>query len=138
MLSPLGMTKKPGECGTCTWTGRTAKSWVSDLCALVDCITWPCADVESSVTFPLSFPPPDLFVGQLKSSMTCTVCDFRSTMFDPFWDLSIPVPQVRRWPQPVVSLSHTHTSLHPYLSSKLSCKTQCLEHPLVAALLHRL
>lgn len=37
-----------------------------------------------------------------------------------------------------LSLSRTHTSLHPHLGSKLSCKTQCLEHPLVAALLHRL
>uniref|UniRef100_A0A1A7YX61 Ubiquitin carboxyl-terminal hydrolase n=1 Tax=Iconisemion striatum TaxID=60296 RepID=A0A1A7YX61_9TELE len=35
----------------------------------------------------------DLFVGQLKSSLTCTVCGFRSTMFDPFWDLSIPIAQ---------------------------------------------
>uniref|UniRef100_A0A8C7Z2I2 Ubiquitin carboxyl-terminal hydrolase n=1 Tax=Oryzias sinensis TaxID=183150 RepID=A0A8C7Z2I2_9TELE len=37
----------------------------------------------------------DLFVGQLKSSLTCTVCGFRSTMFDPFWDLSIPIAQER-------------------------------------------
>lgn len=36
----------------------------------------------------------DLFVGQLKSSLTCTACGFRSTMFDPFWDLSIPIAQV--------------------------------------------
>ncbi|XP_068457394.1 ubiquitin carboxyl-terminal hydrolase 2-like [Clinocottus analis] len=35
----------------------------------------------------------DLFVGQLKSSVTCTFCGFRSTVFDPFWDLSIPVAQ---------------------------------------------
>uniref|UniRef100_A0A3Q3WNL2 Ubiquitin carboxyl-terminal hydrolase n=1 Tax=Mola mola TaxID=94237 RepID=A0A3Q3WNL2_MOLML len=35
----------------------------------------------------------DLFVGQLKSSVTCTVCGFSSTVFDPFWDLSIPVAQ---------------------------------------------
>nr|XP_020453979.1 ubiquitin carboxyl-terminal hydrolase 2-like [Monopterus albus] len=35
----------------------------------------------------------DLFVGQLKSSLTCSVCGFRSTMFDPFWDLSIPIAQ---------------------------------------------
>ncbi|KAK2828383.1 hypothetical protein Q5P01_019417 [Channa striata] len=33
----------------------------------------------------------DLFVGQLKSSLTCTVCGFRSTVFDPFWDLSVPI-----------------------------------------------
>ncbi|KAF3705843.1 Ubiquitin carboxyl-terminal hydrolase 2 [Channa argus] len=35
----------------------------------------------------------DLFVGQLKSSLTCTVCGFRSTVFDPFWDLSVPIVQ---------------------------------------------
>ncbi|XP_037605144.1 ubiquitin carboxyl-terminal hydrolase 2-like isoform X2 [Sebastes umbrosus] len=35
----------------------------------------------------------DLFVGQLKSSVTCSVCGFCSTVFDPFWDLSIPVAQ---------------------------------------------
>ncbi|KAL3043268.1 hypothetical protein OYC64_021064 [Pagothenia borchgrevinki] len=35
----------------------------------------------------------DLFVGQLKSSVTCSSCGFRSTVFDPFWDLSIPVAQ---------------------------------------------
>ncbi|XP_058482483.1 ubiquitin carboxyl-terminal hydrolase 2-like [Solea solea] len=35
----------------------------------------------------------DLFVGQLKSSLTCSVCGFRSTVFDPFWDLSIPIAQ---------------------------------------------
>ncbi|KAM8835496.1 ubiquitin carboxyl-terminal hydrolase 2-like [Synchiropus picturatus] len=35
----------------------------------------------------------DLFVGQLKSSLTCTVCGFRSTVFEPFWDLSIPIAQ---------------------------------------------
>lgn len=38
--------------------------------------------------------PLDLFVGQLKSSLTCSVCGFRSTMFDPFWDLSIPIAKV--------------------------------------------
>lgn len=29
----------------------------------------------------------DLFVGQLKSSLKCTVCGNTSTTFDPFWDL---------------------------------------------------
>ncbi|XP_053126083.1 ubiquitin carboxyl-terminal hydrolase 2 isoform X2 [Hemicordylus capensis] len=35
----------------------------------------------------------DLFVGQLKSSLTCSVCGFCSTAFDPFWDLSLPIPK---------------------------------------------
>ncbi|XP_013885982.1 ubiquitin carboxyl-terminal hydrolase 2 [Austrofundulus limnaeus] len=33
----------------------------------------------------------DLFVGQLKSSLTCSHCGFCSTCFDPFWDLSLPI-----------------------------------------------
>ncbi|XP_034556956.1 ubiquitin carboxyl-terminal hydrolase 2a isoform X2 [Notolabrus celidotus] len=33
----------------------------------------------------------DLFVGQLKSSLTCRHCGFCSTVFDPFWDLSLPI-----------------------------------------------
>lgn len=49
------------------------------------------------------FVPVDLFVGQLKSCVTCAVCGFCSTVFDPFWDLSIPVAQVR-------TRTHTHTS----------------------------
>lgn len=39
--------------------------------------------------------PPDLFVGQLKSSLTCSECGYCSTAFDPFWDLSLPIPKVR-------------------------------------------
>ncbi|NWV42217.1 UBP2 hydrolase, partial [Grantiella picta] len=37
----------------------------------------------------------DLFVGQLKSSLTCSECGYCSTAFDPFWDLSLPIPKVR-------------------------------------------
>ncbi|XP_077161732.1 ubiquitin carboxyl-terminal hydrolase 2 isoform X2 [Paroedura picta] len=33
----------------------------------------------------------DLFVGQLKSSLTCGACRYCSTAFDPFWDLSLPI-----------------------------------------------
>ncbi|XP_042330625.1 ubiquitin carboxyl-terminal hydrolase 2 isoform X2 [Sceloporus undulatus] len=33
----------------------------------------------------------DLFVGQLKSSLTCSACSYCSTAFDPFWDLSLPI-----------------------------------------------
>ncbi|CAG0912588.1 unnamed protein product [Notodromas monacha] len=35
----------------------------------------------------------DIFVGQLKSTLTCTVCDHKSVTFDPFWDLSVSLPQ---------------------------------------------
>ncbi|XP_061519185.1 ubiquitin carboxyl-terminal hydrolase 8 isoform X2 [Anopheles gambiae] len=34
----------------------------------------------------------DLFVGQLRSTLKCTFCNMESTMFDPFWDLSLPLP----------------------------------------------
>ncbi|KAG8141574.1 hypothetical protein E2320_007180 [Naja naja] len=33
----------------------------------------------------------NLFVGQLKSSLTCSSCGYCSTAFDPFWDLSLPI-----------------------------------------------
>eukprot|EP00743_Colponemidia_sp_Colp-15_P010279 GILK01011304.1.p1 GENE.GILK01011304.1~~GILK01011304.1.p1 ORF type:complete len:590 (-),score=84.15 GILK01011304.1:61-1830(-) len=36
----------------------------------------------------------DLFSGQLQSTLTCTVCGYRSYCFDPFLDLSIPIPSV--------------------------------------------
>ncbi|XP_049768106.1 ubiquitin carboxyl-terminal hydrolase 21-like [Schistocerca cancellata] len=34
----------------------------------------------------------DIFVGQLKSTLRCTVCGHCSVTFDPFWDLSLPIP----------------------------------------------
>lgn len=35
----------------------------------------------------------DLFVGQLKSKLTFASCKHTSVTFDPFWDLSIPIPK---------------------------------------------
>lgn len=35
----------------------------------------------------------DLFVGQLKSKLTFCLCNHTSVTFDPFWDLSIPIPR---------------------------------------------
>lgn len=35
----------------------------------------------------------DLFVGQLKSTLRCCVCGYSSVTFDPFWDLSVPIPK---------------------------------------------
>ncbi|XP_023722638.1 ubiquitin carboxyl-terminal hydrolase 2 isoform X2 [Cryptotermes secundus] len=34
----------------------------------------------------------DIFVGQLKSTLRCTACGHCSVTFDPFWDLSLPIP----------------------------------------------
>ncbi|CAG9814103.1 unnamed protein product [Phaedon cochleariae] len=36
------------------------------------------------------------FVGLLKSSLKCTYCGYFSVTFDPFWDLSLPIPQRTR------------------------------------------
>jgi ubiquitin carboxyl-terminal hydrolase 2/21 len=36
-------------------------------------------------------PITDLFCGQLQSSITCHKCETRCTMYEPFWDLSIPI-----------------------------------------------
>ncbi|KAL3312666.1 Ubiquitin carboxyl-terminal hydrolase 21 [Cichlidogyrus casuarinus] len=33
----------------------------------------------------------DLFMGQLMSTLECTECGVKSTTFDPFWDLSLPI-----------------------------------------------
>lgn len=38
----------------------------------------------------------DLFVGQLKSTLRCTTCGNASVTFDPFWDLSVPLPSSSR------------------------------------------
>jgi len=48
---------------------------------------------------------PDLFVGQLRSSLTCSHCGFCSTVFDPFWDLSLPIAKVTEH-------THTHARTH--------------------------
>jgi len=34
----------------------------------------------------------DIFVGQLKSTLRCSTCDFESVTFEAFWDLSLPIP----------------------------------------------
>lgn len=38
----------------------------------------------------------DLFVGQLKSMLKCCDCGHTSITFDPFWDLSLPIPRKSR------------------------------------------
>lgn len=35
----------------------------------------------------------DMFVGQLKSTLDFTECGHKSVTFDPFWDLSLPIPR---------------------------------------------
>uniref|UniRef100_T1GHH2 ubiquitinyl hydrolase 1 n=1 Tax=Megaselia scalaris TaxID=36166 RepID=T1GHH2_MEGSC len=53
-------------------------------------LTWEWySKVESSIV-------KDLFVGQLKSTLKCTVCGNTSVTFDPFWDLSVPLPSSSR------------------------------------------
>ncbi|CAF0944196.1 unnamed protein product [Didymodactylos carnosus] len=38
----------------------------------------------------------DIFVGQLKSTLECSHCGYQSITFDPFWDLSVPLPRVSK------------------------------------------
>jgi len=38
----------------------------------------------------------DLCVGQLRSSLTCSHCGYVSNVWDPFWDLSVPLPSGAR------------------------------------------
>lgn len=38
----------------------------------------------------------ELFMGQLKSTLKCQTCDHISVTFDPFWDLSLPIPSQRK------------------------------------------
>ena len=35
----------------------------------------------------------DLLVGQLQSTLTCQQCSYVSVVYDPFWDLSLPIPK---------------------------------------------
>lgn len=35
----------------------------------------------------------DIFCGQLRSYVTCRTCNNRSSAYDPFWDLSLPLPR---------------------------------------------
>ena len=92
-------TRKGNECGTSTLRGRTAKSLVSnpprDYMLMVTALgaAWKCGICGICVTFH-SVSLTDLFVGQLKSSLTCNECGFCSTVFDPFWDLSLPISKV--------------------------------------------
>lgn len=37
----------------------------------------------------------DVFAGQLKSEITCRLCSHTSICWDPFWDLSLPLPRGR-------------------------------------------
>ena len=38
----------------------------------------------------------DIFCGQLRSYVTCKKCKYRSSAYDPFWDLSIPLPKNKK------------------------------------------
>jgi len=38
----------------------------------------------------------DIFAGQLKSTLECTTCGYKSVTFDMFWDLSLPLPRVNK------------------------------------------
>lgn len=71
----------------------TARLWVRGR-VLGPGRTWP-LQLMSSVTFiPCLSLYLDLFVGQLKSCLKCQACGYRSTTFEVFCDLSLPIPKV--------------------------------------------
>ena len=57
-------------------------------------------------------------MGQLKSSLTCSECGYCSTAFDPFWDLSLPIPKVRGPHRPQSPAPHTLCLTHAVLPQK--------------------
>lgn len=36
----------------------------------------------------------DMFVGQLKSTLTCTKCDYKSPTYELFWHVAVPIPKI--------------------------------------------
>lgn len=39
----------------------------------------------------------DMFVGQLRSALSCQTCGYTSNTFDPFWDISLPIKKSRSY-----------------------------------------
>ncbi|XP_062499390.1 ubiquitin carboxyl-terminal hydrolase 2-like [Corticium candelabrum] len=68
----------------------------------------------------------ELFVGQLKSTVTCTRCGNISDTYDPFWDLSLPIPQKKRssYTQP-----YSFTSSYLSSSERLGFSTSIVDTP---------
>lgn len=68
-----------------------------NVCNLIECVN--CRDAEKAQQSWMRYLRMDnsrivdIFVGQLKSTLRCTHCQHSSVTFDPFWDLSLPVPQ---------------------------------------------
>lgn len=94
----------PREPCFCMWLSKLRPAWVGKEEKHPACSAWP-----GSLS-------PDLFVGQLKSSLTCTDCGYCSTVFDPFWDLSLPIAKVC---SAVVPASASHSGLSKVVTSDL-------------------
>lgn len=92
-VTPAATTNAPTRCGNGTWRGRTARLWVSSGNGGVpSCPRDPKSSGGALPDCPIA--PPDLFVGQLKSCLKCQACGYRSTTFEVFCDLSLPIPKV--------------------------------------------
>lgn len=78
----VGIIFPRGPC-FCLWLSKLRQEWVGK----AEPWAWRACGSSGSLS-------PDLFVGQLKSSLTCTDCGYCSTVFDPFWDLSLPIAKV--------------------------------------------
>ena len=54
----------------------------------------------------------EVFMGQLKSTLQCSVCRGASVTFDPFWDVCLPIPK-KVWTLLSLSLSPLFSFLQP-------------------------
>ncbi|KAL5019637.1 hypothetical protein ScPMuIL_002529 [Solemya velum] len=66
----------------------------------------------------------EIFVGQLKSVLKFCDCDHRSVTFDPFWDLSLPIPKGRS--EVNITDCISHFMKEEALDDKPTC-TKCKE-----------
>lgn len=57
----------------------------------------------------------DMLVGQLKSTLEFTDCAHKSVTFDPFWDLSLPIPKSVSSSSPTVTLDEC---MHAFVTAE--------------------
>ena len=73
-------------------------------------------------------PVTDLFCGQLQSNVRCHSCDTTFTCYDPFWDLSVPIPKVccpRARPTPVTPVTRGVSPLPAAMESARQLERAC-------------
>ena len=63
----------------------------------------------------------EVFMGQLKSTLQCSVCKGSSVTFDPFWDICLPIPSLK-----LLRKLHVHNLSLPPLSLSSSHSNLCM------------